>query len=252
MKKILGVKVDDINMDEAVDTVESWLKKLGKHYIVTPNPEFLVTAQKDEEFKLILNNADLVIPDGVGLKLGGVKNNVAGTDLMEKLVELASEKGYSVGLLGGKTGVAAECAERLKKRYPKLRIAFTDYGGLFGVLPARSPIVHPHSHKLVAATRWGPPLAVTPHNPLIADLLFVAFGHPKQEKWIYENLPKIPVKVAMGVGGAFDYISGKVPRAPKWIRSLGLEWLFRLIIQPWRIKRQVSLLHYIWLLTKHS
>lgn len=211
MKKyVLGIKIDDVDMDEALNIVHKWLQKRGKHYIVTPNPEFIMTSQKDLEFKKILNAADLSIPDGAGLKLSGkVKNTIPGVDLMEKLVEKSIDWAVTIGFLGGQEGVAEKTAECLQKKYPGVKIDFT------------SP-----------------------------DLLFVAFGHPKQEKWIYQNLPKLNVKVAMGVGGAFDYLSGRVPRAPIGLRNLGLEWLFRLIIQPWRVKRQLNLLKYIYLLTR--
>lgn len=225
---ILGVKIDDINIDEAVSIVEGWLSKPGKRFIVTPNPEFLVIAQKDAEFKKIINSADLAIPDGVGLRLAGVKNNVPGVDLMEKLVRLAAKNGYIVGLLGGRDKVAEKAAERLVKKYHKLQILFASDGGQVNEF---------HTTDYILPT---------------IDLLFIAFGAPKQEKWIASNLNKIPVKVAMGVGGAFDYLSGNVPRAPKWIRNLGLEWAFRLIIQPWRMKRQLSLLKFIWYIIRHG
>jgi len=211
---ILGVKIDDIEMAEALVQVEQWIISPGKHYIVTPNPEFLVAAHKDTVFKKILNDADLSIPDGVGLKLSGkIKNTFSGTDFMEELIRVAAEKGFTAGFLGGKDGVAEKCAERLKRKYPTLKVSFTS-------ADAEAKI---------------PPL----------DLLFVALGHIKQEKWIAANLDKIPVHLAMGVGGAFDYLSGRVPRAPKWMRDLGFEWLFRLIMQPWRIKRQLALGQYI-------
>ena len=221
MKKyILGVKIDDVNMDEALEIVHGLFKKPGKHYIVTPNPEFIMTAQKDLEFKKILNDADLSIPDGNGLRLSGkVKNNVSGVDLMEKLVEKSADWGVTMGFLGAATGVAEKTAECLQKKYPKIKIAFASSHDTLYMIPD-------------------------------TDLLFVAFGAPKQEKWIYKNLPKLNVKIVMGVGGSFDYISGKVPRAPKFFRNFGLEWLFRLIIQPWRIKRQIKLIKYLWLLTK--
>ncbi|MBI2330413.1 WecB/TagA/CpsF family glycosyltransferase [Candidatus Daviesbacteria bacterium] len=214
---ILGVKIDDITMAEALAIVEKWIWNPGKHYIVTPNPEFLVAAQKDPVFKKILNSADLAIPDGVGLKLSGkIKNTFSGTDFMESLVSLAAEKGFTAAFLGGREGVAEKCAERLKSRYPKLKILLASNDTETKIPPC--------------------------------DLLFVALGHIKQEKWIAENLDKIPAHVAMGVGGAFDYLGGFVPRAPVLIRSLGLEWLFRLIIQPWRIKRQMALIKYLWLI----
>lgn len=217
MKKyILGVGIDDINIDQVVRKVEGWLKKGGKHYIVTPNPEFLVTAQSDPEFKKILNNADLAIPDGRGLKLAGdILNHSPGIDVMEELVKRSSDWAVAVGFLGGRGNVAEKTAERLKKKYPALKVKF---------------------------------ISEEPDDIPKLDILFVAFGHPKQEKWISKNLPKLPVKVAMGVGGSFDYLSGKVPRAPLWIRNIGMEWLFRLILEPWRIKRQLSLIKYLLML----
>ncbi len=231
---VLGVKINDVNMDQAIETVEGWLNGTGKHYVVTPNPEMLISAQKDSVFKKILKMADLSIPDGVGLKLSGkVKNTVYGTDLMERLVALSAENGFTVGLLGGQKGVAEKCAECLKKEYPGLKIAFAESGGEVN-----------KSGKLLRS--------LESLKSLNADILFIAFGHGKQEKWIAENLGKIPVKVAMGVGGAFDYLSGNVPRAPKIIRKIGFEWLFRLAVQPWRIKRQFVLLKYLWLLTKNK
>lgn len=215
-KQLLGVKIDDVNLDQAIQIALDLVKKPGKHYIVTPNPEILVMAQKDEELKKILNAADLAIPDGVGLKLSGdIVMTTPGIDLMEELIKMADDRAFTVGFLGGRDGVAKKTAECLLKKYPKLKVSFVCEEP--GKIPA-------------------------------TDILFVAFGAPKQEKWIANNLGNIPVKVAMGVGGAFDYLSGRVPRAPKFIRNLGFEWMFRLIIEPWRIKRQLKLLKYLKLL----
>jgi len=227
-KDILGVKIDDLNMAETLSVVEKWIWNPGPHYIVTPNPEFVIAAQTDQLFKKILNSADLAIPDGVGLKLSGVKNTVSGTDLMKELVRLSAEKGFTVGFLGGKDGVAKKCAECLLRKYPNLKISYVSSGGI--------------------VDKNGNPSQTTNYKLPPTDLLFVAFGHIKQEKWIASNLENIPVKLAMGVGGAFDYLSGSVPRAPEWIRRLGFEWLFRLIVQPWRIRRQIALLKYLWLI----
>lgn len=233
---ILGVKIDDVSLEEATKIVEGWLGGRGKHYIVTPNPEFIMVAQKDPAFKKILNNADLSIPDGAGLKLSGeVKNTTAGIDLMERLVALSAEKAFKIGLLGGRKGIAEKAAECLRQRYQNISIVFAKSGG---EVDKEGKLLKYHkSLKLL--------------NLLNCDLLFVAFGQVKQEKWIAINLDKIQVKVAMGVGGAFDYISGKVTRAPTLVRNLGLEWLFRLICQPWRIKRQVTLLQFIWKVMLH-
>lgn len=255
-KEILGVKIDDYNMDQALEKVLSWLKEKGKHYIVTPNPEFIVAADKDPEFKKILNNADLAIPDGssLGFSYWLLKRNklirlilwpimltplkqlmsfdrVAGIELMESLCNKAADYGFTIGLLGGDKEVAEKCADCLRKKYQKLKIVYIDSGG---VVDQSGQLIEGEIKPLVSM-----------------DILFVAFGHIKQEKWIKNNLPKIPVKVAMGVGGAFDYLSGNIPRAPEFIRDLGFEWLFRLIIEPWRIKRQFALLKYLYLIMVH-
>lgn len=231
-KNILGVRIDDVSLDQAVGIVDGWLseshkpfgKAQDKRYIVTPNPEIIMMAQKDQKLKNILNEADLAIPDGVGLKLTtDIVCNTPGIDLMERIIKLAEDKGFTIGLLGGRDGVANKCAECLKKKYPNLKKSFADSGGEVD-----------QEGKLLK------PLKLPK-----CDILFVAFGPPKQEKWIADNLSKIPVKVAMVVGGSFDYLSGKVPRAPKWVRKLGFEWLFRLMIQPWRIKRQLALIKYL-------
>lgn len=231
-KSILGIKIDDVASGKVVEIVEKWMGGKTKHCIVTPNPEIVVMAQKDKELKKIINNADLAIPDGIGLKLAtDIENTSPGVDVMEELVKMASDKGFTVGLLGGKKGVAEKCAERLLRKYPKLKVIFAESGG--EVSKDGKLLKYPKSLKL-----------------LNCDLLFVAFGPPKQEKWIAKNLKKLDVKVAMGVGGAFDFLSGRILRAPKWMSKLGLEWLFRLAVQPWRFKRQFVLLKYIWLLTK--
>lgn len=233
-KEVLGVKIDDLNMDQALEAVKVWLSKKGpasrgeKHYIVTPNPEIVVMAQEDRRLLQILNNADLAIPDGKGLRFSGdIVCNISGIDLMEALINEANDWGLTIGLLGGRDQVAEEVAERLEKKYKNLKIVFAKSGGE----------IDENGNML------------TSYRIPAADLLFVAFGPPKQEKWVANNLQKIKVKVIMVVGGAFDVISGAVPRAPIWIRDLGLEWLFRLIIQPWRVKRQMALMKYLWLLT---
>ncbi len=219
-KTVLGVKIDDVTLNEAIKIVEAWLTKKSRYYIVTPNPEFLVMAQDDLEFKSILNNADLAIPDGMGLKLSGdIECITPGIDLMEALIKMAEEKAFTVGFLGGRDRVAEGTVKRLREKYPKLKVSF---------------------------------ISEEPENISSTDVLFVAFGAPKQEKWIAENLNNIPVKVAMGVGGAFDVLCGRVPRAPLLVRKLGLEWLFRLAVQPWRIRRQLALLKYLMLIWKYG
>lgn len=226
---VLGVKIDDISIPQIVGQVEKWLEGKGKYYIVTPNPEIVVMAQQDLELKRIINEADLAIPDGNGLKVAtDIESNSPGVDVLERLVKLAAEKGFTVAFLGGRKRVAEKVSERLLKKYPDLIVTFAGSGGEVD-----------EEGRLLKLPKELKSLKI--------DLLFVAFGPPKQEKWIAKNLDKIPVRVAMGVGGSFDYLSGEIPRAPVFIRKLGFEWLFRLIIQPWRIKRQMALLEYMWL-----
>jgi N-acetylglucosaminyldiphosphoundecaprenol N-acetyl-beta-D-mannosaminyltransferase len=143
-----------------------------------------------------------------------LSRRVHGSDIVEKVCARIAKQPITVGFLGGKQNVAERAAERLVKKYPGLKVSFAQ-----SEFEIRSPESEFPS----------------------ADILFVAFGSPKQEKWLSRNLPKLNVNVAMGVGGTFDFISGRVKRAPVWVRNLGLEWLFRLIIQPWRVKRQLQL-----------
>lgn len=234
--EILGVKVDKATYEEALQKAKRLIDGGGKHYIVTPNPEFIVLAQKDAEFRKILNSASLSIPDGIGLVWAAkilrknLPERVTGVDLLEGLAALAAEHGFNIFLLGGKEGVAAKAADVLKIRYPKLEIAGI-YGGKaepeFDAL-TRSHLV---SKKI--------------------DILAVAYGPPRQEKWIARNLPYIDVKLAIGVGGALDYISGQKKRAPRFVQKIGLEWFYRLISEPRRLKRQLSLPYFALLVFKN-
>ncbi len=255
---ILGVKVNRITMNQAIDQILAWTKGKGKHYVVTPNIEFVMLAQKDAQFKQLLNKADLAIPDSarfswavrllneksglkrlllwptflVGNRLSiGSFPVVTGTDLMEQLCKIGSKEGLKIGLIGGAEGVAAKTAQQLSKRFDLVDI-FSDSGGVINAQGEQ--LSHHHLEK--SAANIVPKL----------DILFVAFGQGKQERWIVNNLDQLPVKVAIGVGGAFDYLSGSVPRAPLWMRNAGLEWLYRIIVQPWRIKRFTALFQFIF------
>ncbi len=272
---ILGVKIDQVNIAQAVEQIEAWLALQGEtlqggRYIVTPNPEMIILAQKDEKFRTILNNADLAIPDSPRIawayqtlyEKNPVKKllkwlsfpfpkiygdnfpTVAGVDLMESLIKLSNEKGFTIGLLGGKDNVAEKLKECLLKKYPKLKIVFTSSGGVIDEDGNQSDQESSGKNK---KTIIHDSLFIIPK----LDILFVAFGHGKQEKWIANNLNKLPVKVMMGVGGAFDYLSGNIARAPEIIRVLAFEWLFRAMLQPWRIKRFSSLWQYLVLVFRN-
>lgn len=221
---ILGVGVSNATSKEVLEFLLKGLKEGGKKmFVVTPNPEIIVLANKNRDFKEILNSASLALPDGTGVIWAGkilgkkFKEKITGVDTLKNLSKIAAKKGFTVGFLGGGSKVAETTAECLRKKYPNLKVVFAA-----DELP-----------KLLK-------------SPTI-DILFVAFGAPKQEIWINKYLKRLPVKLAMGVGGSFDYLSGRIPRAPEWIQNLGFEWLFRLINEPWRIKRQLALLEFMFL-----
>ncbi len=208
---LLGVKIDNVTMTDALQKIKGFLEDGRQHHIVTPNPEFLVLAQKDKEFREILNKADLAIPDGIGIVWASrilgepLKERVTGVDLIDQL-KVESEK-LKVFLLGGRNGVA----EKISSQWPEV-VGFSEDIEDTGIFVRI--------------------------RQCQANILVVALGAPRQEKWIYENLKKIPsVKVAIGVGGVFDLISGRIRRVPKFLQKIGLEWFWRLIKEPKRLPR---------------
>jgi len=220
---ILGVKVHALTNTQTLALIEQFIAGRKAHQLVTVNPEFVVAAQHDEEFRQIINNAALALPDGVGLlkaarflKTTPLPERVAGSDLVIRLAELSHQKGYRLYFLGAQEGVAEQAASKLKARYPNLQIA-----GCYAGSPApaeNEPILQ----------------RILPTRP---DILLVAYGAPKQDRWIARNLDRLQVPVCIGVGGSFDFIAGTAKRAPGWLQRLGLEWLHRLVMQPWRWRR---------------
>lgn len=239
---LLGIGVTNAKEKEILEYILQSLEKPGeKYYIVTPNPEILVYANRHKGFKKILNNARLALCDGIGVIWAGkilgkkFKERMTGVDFVENVCRRVAKQPITVGFLGGGPKIAERTAECLVSKYPGLKVVFT-------------AAEWPESQTdLVSITI---PYTLYPIRSI--DILFVAFGFPKQEEWMSENLPKIPIRIAIGVGGAFDYISGQVPRAPIWLRQLGFEWLYRLIRQPWRIKRQFVLLEFVYLILKEK
>lgn len=222
--KILGIPFDNVTLEEALKEVEKMMSSEDQFHIATPNPEMLLEAQKNEKFRLVLQNTALNIPDGVGIILASIwlrkplKQRVTGIDLMEKIIE--KSKGKKIFLLGAAKGVAEKTAEIFQKKFPEVKIAGTHSG---------SPKVEDEK-KIVNKI-----------NSSAAEILFVAYGAPAQELWIERNLKKMPtVKIAIGIGGAFDFITGIQKRAPKWMQKIGLEWLYRLLQEPKRTKRIIN------------
>lgn len=249
---IAGVPFDPITYDEALSRVDDMFKVGAKTYIVTPNPEMVLNASLHADFKAVLNDAGLSISDGIGilwasyylslpvpksfLGRGGqlfsslasvffapqkirsiLPERVTGTDLMAKVIEKSQQFGWKIYLLGAREGVAQKAIAFLRAQFPK-----ANFSGCYAGSPHSAE--ESKIHELI--------------NRVEPDILFVAYGSPAQETWIHRNLPHLPsVRLAIGVGGAFNFAAGAVRRAPGWMQKTGLEWLYRLIQEPSRIRR---------------
>jgi len=221
---ILGVNIIKSSRQEVLKKIEVFLNGNGQHQIVTPNPEIILTAVgQDDELFYILNKADLALPDGVGLKMAGWfmginLSRATGADLVKNILELSLKQNRRVAVFNWSEGLSSDqdIKQVLMKKYPKLQAMAVDL-----VRGADAP-----KNILAQACEFMP------------DIIFSTFGAPYQEKFIFHNLPNLPtVKLGLGVGGAFDFLTGKLPRAPLWLRNIGLEWLWRLIKQPKRWRR---------------
>jgi N-acetylglucosaminyldiphosphoundecaprenol N-acetyl-beta-D-mannosaminyltransferase len=219
---ILGVRIHAVTMAETLAWIEAAVAARVPRQICTANPEFLVAAQRDPEFFDLLNRADLVVPDGVGLLFAArwlgarLPERVAGSDLIYRIAERAARNGWRLYFLGAAEGVAQKAAETVQARYVGLRVA-----GAF----AGSPKIE-EAEAIAARIRAAQP-----------DILLVAYGAPQQDKWIARHKDRLGAPVSMGVGGAFDFVAGEAQRAPVWLQHIGLEWLHRLWRQPSRAHR---------------
>lgn len=228
----MGVPVDKLTMEEALQRVKLFLKEDRVHAIYTPNAEIMMAAQRDPHLKEILCQADLLVADGAGVVLASrilglnLPEKVAGFDLVKNTLLSASEGRIRFFLFGGKPGVAEAAAENILKSYPGVEIAGCR-NGYFSEEEEEDIIGHINSSN--------------------ADILLVALGAPKQEKWIHRHKDKLKVKICIGVGGTLDVFAGKASLAPEFFRKNGLEWLYRLYKEPWRYKRMLDLPRFILL-----
>ena len=224
--EILGLPVSAITYDEWLSLIDQWIKSGHPHHVCTINPEMIMIAQHDPNFHNILSRADLNVPDGVGLLWAArhldkpLPERVTGSDGVPLIAAEAAKHGWKLYLLGAAPGVADKAAEILRSRHPDLQIV-----GVYGGSPSAE-----EEDAIVERV-----------NAADADILFVAYGAPNQDKWIARNLPRLRVKMAMGVGGSLDFVAGVIPRAPQRFQRFGLEWLYRLYLQPWRIVRMMRL-----------
>ncbi|HXM72407.1 MAG TPA: WecB/TagA/CpsF family glycosyltransferase [Candidatus Dormibacteraeota bacterium] len=223
--RVLGVRVDCLDMEVALERIEHLVEGGGHHLVATLNPEFVMRAQDDREFARVLESADLCLPDGTGVVWAArrqgcsISEPVPGVDLIPPLAVMCARRGFRLFLLGAEPGVAADLASRLRDEHPGLQV--DSHPG------SADPSSDAETLTLIRAHQ--------------TQVLLVAFGAPKQELWIDRLMDQLDVAVAIGVGGAFDYLTGRVPRAPVWVRKAGFEWLHRLVRQPWRARRMVVL-----------
>lgn len=229
---ILNVKINNVTLEDVMIEIEENLKNNKQTSIYTPNTEFIMMCLKDNEFLDLINKADIVVPDGIGLiyasriKKIPLKERIAGYDLSVKLLELANKNNLKLYMIGGKPGVAEKASKRIGEKYPNISMSGCNHGYFKGTHIGMSG----HEEELEI---------INDINKKSPDILFVGFGAKKQEKWIEYNRHKINAKIIIGNGGTIDGLAGNVKRAPNIFIKLGLEWFYRLIHEPKRIKRQI-------------
>jgi len=236
-KKILGIKIFTQNKKNTLEKIKKYLKKSSKFcHIISLNPENLIIAKDNMRFKKVIETAQIQIVDGFGIVLAArilgfdIFERYPGVDLMEDLINLSSEMSLRVLFIGGRLNLANKLSNCYQKKYPKAK-----FFGLKGILNIKNPKRKEEERIFSIISDFKP------------HLVFVAFGSPYQEMWIDFHKDKFKGCVVMGVGGGFDFLGGVVPRAPFFIRRLGFEWFFRLLVQPWRWKRQLRLIKFSWL-----
>ena len=224
--EILGVGIDKVNSQQALEKIGAFIASGQPHQIVTANAEIIYQASKNEKMRHVINNAQMVTADGSGVvwasrQLGEpLEQRVTGIDLVNSICEQSAKDKWKIYILGSAPGVAAAAAVNIRNKFPGCNIVGTHHG-----------YFNAKEEKQILAEL----------EQLKPDVLFVALGAPKQEYWIADHLNELGISVGMGIGGSMDVLSGNVKRAPKWMQKMSLEWLYRLLIQPTRFKRVLAL-----------
>ena len=221
---LLNTYVNNVNMAETVEAIESMIVNGGKHYIVAINVDVVMKIEEDKYLKEITDKADMVLVDGKPLvwianyHKHPIKAKISGSDLVPLLCKVAAEKNYSVFIIGGKDGIAEQAKKKLEEKHPGIDIVGT-YAPPFGF--EKDGVELQKINEMVSSVH--------------PDLLIACFGCPKQEKWIYENYQKYDAKVSICAGATVDFLAGHVNRAPKWMSEVGLEWFYRFLQEPKRM-----------------
>lgn len=217
---VLGLRIHNLTMSEAIEEIVARLSGNQPGQVCFVNADCANVSFRDAEYRAVLNQAAMTLADGIGLKLAGkllgreIKQNVNGTDMFPRLCAALEGAGHGLFLLGAKPGVAEAVSAWVAENYPRVSLSGTRNGYF-------TPAEEPEVIRQIAASG--------------ASLLLVAFGAPRQDKWIHQHLNATGVKVAIGVGGLFDFYSGNIPRAPQWLREMGLEWFYRFWQEPRRM-----------------
>jgi N-acetylglucosaminyldiphosphoundecaprenol N-acetyl-beta-D-mannosaminyltransferase len=229
--QVMSVPVHPVTNAMMWDQLAAMLEEPGFHSIMTPNPEMVMMANRDEALMDALLSADLVIPDGIGLIIAsrlknmGLRERVTGIDTMEKVLRLCDENNRSIFMLGGKPGRGEKALENIMRRYPGIREVAAHHGYF---------TKDEETEVLEIIQQQAP------------DVLFVCLGSPRQEVWIHRHREQLNCRLAMGTGGSVDVFAGEVKRAPVVFQKIGLEWLYRLIQEPSRFKRMTVLPVFLW------
>jgi len=228
---ILGVPVHRVRMEQALRTIEQLIATRTPHLVITADANAILIALDDPEFRQLMAEAALVTPDGAGLLWAGrysgqpFPERVSGVDLVWHLTRLSHERGYRLFFLGAAPGVAERARENLLRQFPQAQIVGTHHGYFSA---EQEP-------EVIAQIRAARP-----------DVLLIAMGMPRQEKWAHRHRHALNTPVMIGVGGSFDVYAGVVKRAPRWLQQSGLEWLWRLIQDPRKIKKVRNLPRFVW------
>ena len=223
---ILGLTIDPLTQTQVIQTITQYIDSRQPHHIVTANAEIIYQASRDPQMKTLIQTADLITPDGAGVLWAAkylgtpLPQRVTGIDLIHAICQTAQTTHWRIYLLGAAPGIAQKAAQNLTTLYPGCQIIGAQHGYY---TPQQEP-------QILAQIQQAHP-----------DIILVALGAPRQEQWIHTHQPTLQIPLAIGIGGSLDVISGNLKRAPKWMQKLSLEWLYRILIQPTRLKRATAL-----------